>query len=98
MAALKLRMPSPRPLPTAENLLVPKSRSAIAITNNQCHGENSPINPPRNFQTPPVNTPWAGELPVKSLGHSNFGVKELLRLTTLQIIGAYQAVLAKSML
>src|ERR1035441_4836332 len=46
MAALKLRMPSPRPLPTAENLLVPKSRRAIAITNSQRQVENSPINPP----------------------------------------------------
>src|ERR1700677_536302 len=46
IAALKLRMPSPIPLPTAENLLVPKSRRAIAITNSQCQSENSPITPP----------------------------------------------------
>src|SRR5580698_9632975 len=74
MAALKLRIPSPIPLPSEENLLVPKSRRAIAITNNQCQSENSPITPP--FRKLPANVRKTAEAFRKSLGYRGCGVKE----------------------
>src|SRR5271169_4609542 len=92
-------MPSPIPLPTAENLLVPKSRRAIAITKSQCQIENSPITPPRAIRAFRARRRSA-ELPVKSLGYAHFRVKRAWQDSWLRtpIPDAYQAELLKSIL
>src|ERR1700689_4559891 len=99
MEALKLRMPSPMPLPTAANFPGPKSRRAMAIINNQCQGENSPITPPRIVRAFPARR-RPRELPVKSLGYGNFGVKAARcnGARRMRIFDAYHRAILKSIL